>query len=133
MNNLEIAKHLLALSNGEIEPKNTNKGVCNELGELIGTCAAFMLITKYAMIWENWSGSEIYPVPHATMSPKHAYANHIDKWGNDEYGDSRRALCKHIAQEILQSRWVYAANITARGLTVVDVARIYDIPEESLK
>lgn len=133
MNNLEIAEHLLALSNGEIEPKNINKGICNELGELIGTCAASMLIAKYAKIWENWSGSEIYPVPHDRFDPKVAFANHIDKWANDEYGDSRRALCKHIAQEILQSRWVYAANITARGLTVADVARIYDIPEESLK
>lgn len=133
MNNLEIAEHLLALSNGEIEPKNINKGICTELGELISTCAAFMLITKHARIWEHWSGSEIYPVPHATMSPKYAYARCLNKWANDEYGDSRRALCKHIAQEILQSRWVYAANITARELTVADVARIYDIPEESLK
>lgn len=98
----EIVQHLLNLGNGIIKPINTRQGLCAELGRIIGTCAASKLITKYAMTWEYWSGSEIYPVPHSIIIASSAFALCVDKWAYDEYGGSRRELCLHIARELMK-------------------------------
>jgi len=55
--------------------------------------------------WGEFSGSDLFPVPFEGRDPASVFWRE-PKWGESEYGDSRRRLCEYIIDE-LESMKIY--------------------------
>lgn len=91
MNN--IIENLRGLASGEIQPGTRDFGLCRELRLKFD----FTIPHKAYESWALWTGRYPFPVPHPTLDPSKAFLLAYDMWSDDEYGDNRRALCRHLA------------------------------------
>lgn len=62
------------------------------------------LVSEAAKTWPEYSGHPRYPVPHPNLLPETAYTTkwEVEKWSG-EYGESRRRLCRYIANWIREN------------------------------
>ena len=99
----EIIEHLRQLGRAEIAPKNRAMGLCSELYNLFRIHFNPEL-TPYFRTWEEYSGYLAYPIPaFSDVGPPSAYyqaQSAKNLWAANPYGDARRRLCLHIANEI---------------------------------
>lgn len=97
-----LIAHLRGLADGSIKPNNPSLGLCQNIAFYFPAC---MVDVIYHFIsWDKFSGDPALPVPHPTMLPVVAYCNLLNLWGDDEYGDNRRDLCRHCA-DCIEARW----------------------------
>jgi hypothetical protein len=94
----KVITHLLALGNKEIEPKENFLGICEEVNEALNISRS-VLYSSFKT-WPEFSGKEVYPVSHPNAAPRFAFYDVDNLWDNNAYGDSRRSLCLHIANEL---------------------------------
>ena len=103
MNMKEVIEHLRKLGHNRILPYNTQLGVCYELNfrfkfrlDKLNPAVGI----KYQG-WPLYSGDPQFPVPHPTMQdPEKAYVYDRELWEDNEYGNSRRAFCLWLADEL---------------------------------
>lgn len=80
-----------------------------ELGEYVdpGLCVKLKehvdLIRPYFRSWAKYSGRVTYPVPHPTIDNYGVAYDTENRWGEDEYGDNRRDLARHLAECLTQN------------------------------
>ncbi len=96
----KIIKHLRALGNREIKPKNNGKGICGNLMTTFKDSSLDALICHHSYNWSKYSGYYIFPVPNKVGALK-AYINGLNIWdARTTYGRNRLELCLHIANEL---------------------------------
>jgi len=96
---IALANHLEKLGKGTIEPIHKCCGLCSEIMDLFGV-EAYLKIKHLSPLWTRYSGHPLFPVPHPTITnPSIAYSS-ILKWGDNQYGNSRRELCLFLAETI---------------------------------
>ena len=96
----KIKRGLRVLARGGV-PRNTRLGVCDYLLKVHDTYIDSDKFKDYPL---NKSFSGAYPVPHPTEHPAVGFNEESDLWVG-EYGDSRRAFCEWLADNIT-SEWV---------------------------
>lgn len=109
---VRIRKHLKQLGEGKVLPSQSRYGICDEVyykfGDPLGDTK---ILYKYFKTWDKFSGSLRFPVSTCAVYDSKGYISfegkgHFeyvvldDKWGDNEYGDLRRDLCLHIAEEM---------------------------------
>lgn len=95
----EIIDHLRLLSMKKVEPKQPRHGICDELTRLFKVDGV-NLVAKYSKNWSEYNSNSLYPVDHPTKEEQEAYVYVADLWTETPYGDTRRRLCLHIANEM---------------------------------
>lgn len=107
----EVSTNLRAIGNCETEPYDLSRGICNHLNNAFDYWMddydiASGVVTELAQSWSKFSGNDSYPVPSTfgEQRPSEAYNFHFDIWQNqwkdNTYGNLRRELCIHMADEI---------------------------------
>lgn len=98
----KIVDFLEALANNQVPDKYKNNGICNaihiEFGDIFSR-----KIYRHFETWDKFSGNKFYPILSEKKDPMYAYndcLNEGDMWPDNEYGDSRRDLCRHLAEKI---------------------------------
>lgn len=81
----------------EVTGYYVDPGICVKLKEHVD------LIRPYYYSWVKYSGRPTYPVPHPTMNNCGEAYNTENRWGEDEYGDNRRDLARHLAECLTQN------------------------------
>lgn len=103
MNKIEIAKHLINLGNGDVEPNNGIGGICHDIWMTFDfiqrLTEAEQLVKSYAQGWLKHSGDPLFPVPRKDLPANGALWK---PWANTQYGNDRRELCLFIAQKIFE-------------------------------
>lgn len=107
MNRQELAKHLYGLADGTIMPRNRSEGLCTELSYLKAERGLRWKLSFEVRVimntWPKFSGSKMYPVPHAELGPSSAFLLLDDLWGPDQYGNDRREMCRFIADKLVEA------------------------------
>ena len=94
-----LKRHLRKLGNNKINPTVPGMGICCEIELKYGTKTLKQVKLLFRQ-WPEFSGRKVFPVPHPTLGPSVAFLTQNPLWGNDEYGDARRRLCKFIADNL---------------------------------
>ena len=85
-------------------PKRPDKGICSQHGSpvLYNTLVLGKGLEEFFCTWPLYSGSEVFPVPHPTLDPEHAYLHtHGNLWDkNTEYGRNRWSLLEHCIRQL---------------------------------
>ena len=99
----EIKEYLYSLADGE-DPELLDEGLCHNITEKFGT-------TFFSCVWKDWdeySGSEVYPVP--CMGSKAARAYEAASLRNalwvGKYGDTRRRMCRWLADNMKEDWYI---------------------------
>jgi len=95
---LQIIEHLEKLGNGEIKPRPASLGVCSEIQEKFNVkLIEIVPFTEYP----NFSGDNLYPIPHYRLDPETAYTDIENMWDKrTKYGRERMNFCLWSAQYI---------------------------------
>ena len=99
---MKISEHLRELGLEEIHPIRYSVGLCEEIECRFGVSVP----EEFFKSWDGFSGDSNYPVPapqgyvdlYGTLASYKAYHMEQDLWIG-EYGDDRRELCLHLANE----------------------------------
>ena len=100
----ELREHLRELGTGAIAPTDPRNGICREIESLANKFQMQLDVAFTFRSWPLFSGSAVFPVPHPVFEPLRAFSIVLNKWADDEYGDNRRALCLHIADELEETK-----------------------------
>ena len=103
---LKVIDLLEAWAGDQLPPPDKYAGICVNLIEhpQLPTADWEALVAQATKTWPEWSGDPRYPVPHPDLPPESAYTAkwEVEKWSG-EYGESRRRLCKHVADWIREN------------------------------
>ena len=98
---IRIRKHLMRLGKCELLIADPECGICDELLHVFPEFVDDIPLFFYFESWDKFSGDFKYPIKgFPSSSPRETYIITSDKWADDEYGDLRRDLCLHIAEEM---------------------------------
>ena len=123
----EIIDHLRLLSMKKVEPRLLDCGICEELRaefEVNG----ILLVKRYSFDWSEYNGNYHHPVDHPTKGEEEAYNDVENLWDNTPYGDARRRLCLHIANEMEseivegEANWYIGATSVFMGVVLAGAA-----------
>lgn len=98
--------YLNGLADGKM-PADVDMGLCGNLED--HTCVSIELAHALMDTMDRWpegTGSQYYPVPCPSCSgrsrdaAKHLYLDTWHFWKDTPYGNSRRRLCKWLADEL---------------------------------
>lgn len=112
----DLANHFRGLSDGSIQPTDTDFGLCSHIGDLyddevisidvLDYFGGYFEVDQYFCTWDSFSGIMDFPVPSTiqelTPDDMFGYVYRTDTlsmW-EGEYGDLRKDLCLHIAKEL---------------------------------
>ena len=98
---MNISEHLRALGLEEIQPALPEFGICDEVENLFKE----VIPVEFFKSWIGYSCNPMFPVKapkelegDGSTNPEVRASSAPDLWIG-EYGDSRRALCLHLANE----------------------------------
>lgn len=113
-----IIIHLRGLGNGTVSPVGPKYGICGELSQEFNV-SGIRFVKKYVTSWPEYNGNPNYPVDHPTKEEEEAYTWVADLWAATPYGDARRRLCLHIANELEAELTTQEADWYINATTVV--------------
>jgi hypothetical protein len=98
----KIIEHLEALGNSEVLPADVTEGLCDEIKNKFGPGVMTTVKGKFKT-WKHHSGDKLFPVPDPDeiVTSKIIYVNRKNQW-TGKYGDMRKNLCLHVAQQLLE-------------------------------
>lgn len=113
----EFVEWLEGLADGSIQPFDEECGLCYQIEEVYDGYMTYDFKDKWDDLieiddiyesWDKFSGIQGYPVPapnneEGILCPKDIYTsyahNDLSKW-EGAYGDLRKELCQHVANEL---------------------------------